>query len=172
MSDRETRIAKVTEAYGPFVRALALRLAPLPTLADDIAQQVFLEFIAKSDQWDLDEDLRPLLSTMTRHVALRCWRERTRAMSAEMRGLAEHIRQLAEGAIVEWYRPEEQAALQQCLERLPDKSRRLVELHYHLEVSSVEIASRMQMTADAVRRALFRLRQQLRECIEAAVAKR
>lgn len=171
MSEREARIAKVTEAHGQFVRALALRLAPFPGLAEDIAQQVFLEFISKADEWDLDEEVRPLLSTMTRHVALRCWRERTRAMSAEMRGLAEHIRQLAEGSNVEWYRPEEQAALQQCLERLPDKSRRLIELHYHLEVSSVEIAQQMQMTAEAVRRALFRLRQQLRMCIEAAMAK-
>ena len=172
MSELEPRIAEIIESHGHFVRSLALRLAPAPGLADDIAQQVFLEFVAKADQWDLSCDVKPLLATMTRHVALRCWRDKSRAMSAEMRGLAEHIRELAEGSEVEWYRPEEQAALQRCLEQLPEKSRRFIELHYDLGVSSVEIAARMQMTADAVRRALFRLREQLRKCIQVTMARK
>jgi|ERR1043166_866768 RNA polymerase sigma-70 factor (ECF subfamily) len=171
MPEPEARLAELIEFQGPFVRSLALRLAPAPGLAEDIAQQVFLELIAKAAQWDLDRDLKPLLATMTRNVALRCWRERTRVMSAEIRGLAEHIRTLAEGSEVTWYRPEEQAALEQCLEQLPEKSRRLIELHYDLGVSSVNIATQMQMTADAVRRALFRLREQLRKCIELAFPK-
>jgi len=166
MSELNSRIAAIIECHGHFVRSLALWLAPAPALAEDIAQQVFLEFVAKGDQWDLDQDVKPLLAAMTRKVALRCWRDRTRMMSAEMRGLAEHIRALAEGSEIEWYRPEEQAALQQCLEQLPEKSRRFIELHYNLGVSSVEIATQMQMTAEAVRRALFRLREQLRKCIQ------
>ena len=171
MSEQQPRIAEIIESHGHFVRSLALRLAPAPGLAEDIAQQVFLEFVAKADQWDLDREVKPLLATMTRHVALRCWREQARAMSAEMRGLAEHIRALAEGSDVEWYRPEEQAALQQCLEQLPDKGRRLIELHYNLGVSSVDIAAQMEMTAEAVRRALFRLREQLRKCIQVTLAR-
>src|SRR5262245_11995449 len=166
MREREPRITEIVQSNGHFVRSLALRLAPAPGLAEDIAQQVFLEFIAKADQWDLERDVKPLLAKMTRNVALRCWRDKTRALSAEMRGLAEHIRALAEEREVEWYRPEEQAALRQCLERLPEKSRRLIDLHYDVGVSSVDIAARMEMTADAVRRALFRLRNQLRKCIE------
>ena len=172
MSEQPRHIAEVIESHGHFVRSLALKLAPAPGLAEDIAQQVFLEFVAKSDQWDLDRDVKPLLAAMTRNVALRSWRDKTRAMSAEMRGLAEHIRALAEQSEVDWYRPEEQAALQQCLEQLPEKSRRFIELHYDLGVSSVEIAARMQMTADAVRRALFRLREQLRKCIQVTLARR
>jgi RNA polymerase sigma-70 factor, ECF subfamily len=172
MSEREPRIAEIIEGHGHFVRSLALWLAPASRLAEDITQQVFLEFVAKSDQWDLSRDVKPLLATMTRNVALRCWRDKTRAMSAEMRGLAEHIRALAEGSEVEWYRPEEQTALQQCLEQLPEKSRRFIQLHYDLGLSSVEIAAQMRMTADAVRRALFRLRGQLRKCIRATLAMR
>jgi len=171
MSDRDALIAAIVEDHGHFVRCLALRLAPAAGLAEDIAQQVLMEFVAKSERWDLNSDVKPLLATMTRHVALRCWREKTREMSAEMRGLAEHIRALAEGGEVEWYRPDEQAALRKCLEQLPEKSRHFIELHYDLGVSSVEIAGRMQMTAEAVRRALFRLREQLRKCIRATLAK-
>jgi RNA polymerase sigma-70 factor (ECF subfamily) len=169
MSEQDSQMAAIVDGHGHFVRSLALRLAPAPGLAEDIAQQVLLEFIAKVDQWDLERDVKPLLAAMTRNVALRCWRDKARAMTAEMRGLAEHIRALAEGSEVEWYRPDEQVALRRCLEQLPEKSRRFIELHYDLGVSSVEIAVQMQMTADAVRRALFRVREQLRKCIQVAL---
>src|SRR5437899_2385946 len=48
---------------------------------------------------------------------------------------------------------------------IKEKSRRLIDFHYDLEITSVEIARKMEMNADAVRRALFRLREQLRKCV-------
>ncbi len=103
---------------------------------------------------------------MTRNVARRCWRDHTRSLPEQTRELAEHIRALAENQIVDWPNEEETGALRQCLDRLPDKSRQLIELHYFMELTSVDIATRMAMKADAVRRALFRLRGQLRDCIQ------
>ena len=145
---------------------------PAPGLAEDIAQQVFLEFMAKASQWDLTRDIKPLLAGMTRNVARRCWRAKTREMPKQMRQLAEHIRQLA--AATEdsnWHGEEERKALRQCLDKLPDKSKKLVELHYYLDLTSVAIARQMEVNADAVRRALFRLREQLRECIQGLLAR-
>ena len=156
----------LAETHAGFVRALSLRLAPAPGLAEDIAQQVLLEFLAKGAQWDLTSDIKPLLAGMTRNVARRAWRERTREMPDTMCELAEHIRELAEAQDVQWFSDEEKSALRRCLERLPDKSRRLIELHYYLDVTSVEIGRQMETNADAVRRALFRLREQLRKCVQ------
>src|SRR5437867_2196959 len=157
---------EIIQTHRGFVHALALRLAPAPGLAEDIAQQVFLEFIAKAAQWDLSSDVRPLLAAMTRLVARRAWRDKTRDMPEVVRELADHIRELAEAREVTWFEGEEKNALRRCLEKLPGKSRRLIDLHYDLGVTSVDIASQMAMKADAVRRALFRLREQLRKCIQ------
>ena len=162
----ENRIAELANANEGFVHALALRFAPAPGLAEDIAQQVLLEFISKAADWDLSKDIKPLLAVMTRHVANRCWRERLRSLPEVQQEVAEHIRQLAENREVSWFGEEEKSVLKRCLERLPDKSKRLIDWHYYLELSSVEIASRIGMNADAVRRALFRLRQQLRKCMQ------
>ncbi len=164
-SDTSSVSEDLLTVHGGFVRALALKLAPAPGLAEDIAQQVFLEFIAKEASWDLTRDIKPLLAGMTRNVARRFWRERTRTLPEVQRELAEHIRHLAETREVTWFGEEEKSALRRCLDRLPAKSRRLVELHYYLDTSSVEIASQTEMKADAVRRALFRLRGQLRNCV-------
>ena len=155
-------IAKLHQGY---VRSLALRFAPSPGLAEDITQQVFLEFLAKQDRWDLESDVRPLLKSMTRNVALRHWRERTRSLPEHVRELAEHIRGLAAGTDVPWYTEEEAEALRTCLEQMPEKSKRIVHVRYSLGLNSTEIGTRLQMNAAAVRRALLRLREQLRKCV-------
>ena len=82
---------EIIETHRGFVHTLALRLAPAPGLAEDIAQQVFLEFIGKAAQWDLSTDLHPLFAGMTRNVARRAWREKTRDLPEVVRELAEHM---------------------------------------------------------------------------------
>ena len=80
MPEPDPTLNRLIEANTGFVHALALRLAPATGLAEDIAQQVFLEFIAKSPQWDLTQDIKPLLAGKTRNVARRAWREKSHNM--------------------------------------------------------------------------------------------
>src|SRR5437773_12085065 len=96
MPHADPTLNQLIEANTGFVHSLALRLAPAPGMAEDIAQQVFLELIAKAAQWDLTRDIKPLLAGMTRNVARRCWREKTGEMPEQMRELAEYIRELAD----------------------------------------------------------------------------
>lgn len=165
----QAKVAQLVLAHHGFVKGLAVRIAPWPSLADDITQQVFLEFLAKEAKWDLERDVKPLLATMTRHVAMRCWRDRTRQMPETVRKLAEHIRDLTAPVETPARWNEEFGALKRCLEKLPDKSRTLIELHYFGDATTVEIAERMAVKADAIRQALCRLRSQLRECVENAL---
>lgn len=165
----DERLSQIFDAHEPFVRALAIKYAPTPSLSDDIVQQVFLEFLAKYDTWDTQSDLRPLLHTMTHIVARRCWHERSRTLSPEMRQLAEHIRQLAEARGTTAYDEQQKEALRACLQKLPEKSRKIIEAHYVLGVPSKDIASRMQLSADSIRQAMCRLRAQLKKCMESSL---
>jgi RNA polymerase sigma-70 factor (ECF subfamily) len=166
MNPRESLAAQLFLANHGFVKGLALKHAPWPGLADDIVQQVFLEFAAKEKQWDLDSDVKPLLATMTRFVALRYWRERTHQLPEVVQQLAEHVRQLAEERHGEPRYDDELDALRRCLEKLPSKSRAFVDLYYFAENSTAEIATQMNMKSDTVCRALCRLREKLRGCLE------
>ena len=165
MSSTETKVARLVLAHHAFVKALAFKLAPWPGLVDDISQQVFLEFLAKQEKWNLEQDLRPLLATMTRHVAARHWRERKRTMPEVMRELADYVRELAEAREAPAYGDEKMAALRMCVQKLPDKGRTLLELYYDAGISTVDIAAQMEMNPDAVCQALCRLRGKLRDCI-------
>ena len=165
MSHHQDLERLIQENMG-FVCALAVRYAPVPDVAQDIVQQVFLEFLKKQEKWDLTRDVKPLLSEMTRLVARRSWQESGQQMTSQMRALTEYVRRLAESSPVEPIQEEERLALKKCLEKLPERSRHLVRTRYYLGANSVEIAARLGMTPIAVRRALFRLRQRLRACVE------
>jgi len=165
MNRHETRAAQAFLHHHDFVKGVALKYAPWPGLMEDIVQQTFLEFLAKESRWDLDQDLRPLLATMTRHVALRLWRDRTRERPDVVQKLADHIRRLAEERDTPPRYEEEIGALRGCLQKLPDKSRELVELYYYGDVATPAIAARLDMRADTVCRALSRVRDKLRDCI-------
>jgi RNA polymerase sigma factor (sigma-70 family) len=165
MQVAHTYAAQVFLSHHDFVKGVALKYAPWPGLMDDIAQQVFLEFMAKESKWDLSIDVRPLLATMTRHVAMRLWRERTRQQPEVVQKLADHIRSLAEERDTPPRYEEEVGVLRTCLQKLPEKSRDLIGLYYYSEIGTSEIADQLDMETGTVCRALSRVREKLRECI-------
>ncbi len=169
MNTHETQAAQLFLAHHDFVKGVALKYAPWPGLMEDITQQVFLEFLRKEQQWDLDKDVRPLLATMTRHVAMRLWRDRTREQPEIVQKLAEHIRQLAEERDLPPRYEEEIGVLRTCLQKLPEKSRDLIQLYYYNEIGTPQIANKLDMKADTVCRALSRVRDKLRECIQRSI---
>ena len=67
-------------------------------------------------------------------------------------------------------RSSRQAALESCIEKLPQKSRRLLELRYVEEGSIESVADAIHSTAGAVRVMLFRVRNALANCIRAGMA--
>ena len=57
-------------------------------------------------------------------------------------------------------------ALERCLERLPEPSRRLLSLRYEMSLRLNDIAARLNRTLDAVHKTLSRLRAVLQRCLE------
>ena len=58
--------------------------------------------------------------------------------------------------------------LRDCLRRLPQRSRRILDLRYQQEKRSAEIGDELDMNGPAVRAALRRIRQSLLKCIQSA----
>lgn len=56
-------------------------------------------------------------------------------------------------------------ALEQCLDQLPEKSRRLLAMRYEKSLKVEEIARELQSTVDAIYQALSRLRARLHDCV-------
>ena len=57
-------------------------------------------------------------------------------------------------------------ALRRCLERVPERSQGVLRARFADELSYQQISERLGMTIEAVRKTLFRLKKQVRTCVE------
>jgi len=61
--------------------------------------------------------------------------------------------------------PKEREALAQCLKTLPSRSRRILALRYEKRQSFEEIGAALESSAQAIQRAISRIRQGLNDCV-------
>lgn len=164
-SHRIVQASQLFLKYQDFVKGLAYRYAPLPGYAEDIAQQVYLEFVSNIERFDLEKDIQPLLHTITKNTALRIWTQRTKSSPENLRKIAEHIQAFTLEEPESSNLDLEVASLQRCLQTLPERSHALIMQHYFDGVSMVEIAKAMQASDKSVRKAFCKIRDKLRVCI-------
>lgn len=62
------------------------------------------------------------------------------------------------------------AALEHCVDQLPERSRRIIEMRYQQGGRVDGIAEQLDSTANAISGVLFRVRQTLKKCIERRIA--
>lgn len=159
--------------YG-MVIGIARRFAPDADLSSEIVHQAYVDFAQgiRKKNWDVSDGCGALLATVTKNAALRVWKSRQRELSEKRRLFDNFLREGCE----EFYVNEEESpwenelsAMQKCVEGLSPKSRELINLRYFLSDSIEEIARHSGVTGRTVQRALQRIREQLRLCIEHAL---
>lgn len=172
MKPNELKLTQLFLEHHGFVRNCALKTAPMPGLADDIVQQVFLAFIAKADEWELENGARPLLAAMTKNIALQHWRQYVRSLPENVRKIAERMRLTTEQEIDNNAYHDEIDALKDCIEKLPEKGKQLIRQYYFDRLTTADLSQTLDMKPATINRALCRLRNKLGECIQAALRRK
>jgi len=137
---------------------------------DDVAQEVYLEFYRNRAK--IPESVLPerWLKGIARNVCLNHIRRTARKGRLHREALAELL------ASAEAEAPGQDAepgrALAVCIEKLPERSRRIVGMRYEENMRSHAIAEALKSTAGAIRFALYRIRKILKGCIDEALAER
>ena len=137
--------------------------------AEDVVQQVAMTVARRFDEYD---NARPF-------VAWALWLAKSRIIDHYRR--RERDRHVFSDALLDQMasalvqrQPEQsarQAALEQCIGKLPARSRRLLELRYLDRGSVGSVAEAIGSTAGAVRVMLFRIRDVLADCIRNELAR-
>jgi RNA polymerase sigma-70 factor (ECF subfamily) len=166
--ERRGTLELLIKEHEAYVRSLALRLSPDPADADDLAQEAFLITFRKLGALDLGRDLRPWLAATVRNLSHRAWEAALRNKKLKRDALADYLEVLAEEPSGLYAEPAK-AALRNCLEKLPERSRTLLNLRYNMNLNSEAIAAQVTTSAEAVRMALVRTRELLRACIGRAL---
>jgi RNA polymerase sigma factor (sigma-70 family) len=117
-------------------------------------------------------DARAWVKEVVRRQALRHrelqQRQRGAGLASE---LAEALGQaLIDDAMDDDHSRTRAAALRACVQSLPERSRRLIELRYGAAADFAAIAGELRTTAAGVQRAMSRLRRLLYECVRGRVA--
>ena len=167
MAEREV-VFKLLMRHEEELRAFLASMLRNRGLCDDVFQEVALTLWEQADRYDA---ARPFLP-WARGVAVRKVLERRRRdRRFPLAFSPETIEAVAEGfARTEPDARRELAALEECLERLPQAARRVLALRYEDDLSGSEIARRTGRTLAAIHQALSRARAALQDCIRRRLA--
>ena len=150
-----------------FVRSMGLDW----NAVDDVVQTVSLVMWRKWDQFDPATDFMKWARVIARFEVLKFRRTMARDRHVFrddlMELLADASEDLEERVSSERYRE----CLDQCLEKLPEKSRKLIGAVYNEDKTIKEVAAELGTSATALYKALNRIRTELRGCIEVRCAR-
>ncbi len=162
------------EALGCRVELVAYARAVLGnyTAAEDVVQEAMLVVVRKFDQFQEGTSMLAWCRAIVRLEVLRVKQQRQRERTLAERLLDDAV----DAAFDEFHTAQRrddaeswQEALERCLERVPDRGRRVLKARFVDELSYQQIGERVGMTLEAVRKALFRLKKQVRLCVETKI---
>lgn len=156
--------ALLVRRHLPSVRAFVAMRLPVAHLADEITHESFVfafQHLAElAAAGSFRAWLRAIAWNLVRKELLRFAREQANLSQLEQSQLADLSAANDPGAA-----SDEAIFLEECLATLPESARKLVVERYRRGLSNEELAVAMGRTAEWVRVTLFRIRAQLRECI-------
>lgn len=162
--DHETTLSHLFAAR-PRLCAVAYSVVRDPQIAEDIFQNVALKAVTKNVSFEHEGALLSWAMVTAKREGIDWLRKR----KPEAVGLEEEVLDFLHR---EWIGIEvgsgdaRMSALKHCLARLPEESRRLLELRYFEGHSCGEVAEIVGIKLDAVYQRLSRLHRQLKLCVD------
>ena len=140
--------------------------------AEDAVQDAMLVVVKKFDHFQEGTSILAWCRAIVRLEVLRIRQRHRRETSLSERLLDDAVDaafaefQTAQRgeAVQDWHE-----ALERCLRRVPDRGQAVLRTRFADELSYQQIGERLGMTIEAVRKALFRLKKQVRLCVETAL---
>lgn len=160
--------ATLVRRHLPGMRAFVAMKLPVPHLADELAHEVFVFAFRHLADFDSTREFRAWL----RAIAWNLVRAELQRFAREQVNLSRFQQaQLAHWSVgVEEASPADEAIfLEECLAKIPQQQRSLLDQRYTEGLTPDEMATRLKRTSEWVRVNLFRVRQQLRNCIEGKI---
>jgi RNA polymerase sigma-70 factor (ECF subfamily) len=158
------QFAALWTAAQPTIAAFVRSLIPDYQQADEVLQRVAVTLVRKFASYDQSRPFTAWAVGVAKYEVLYYRRERATDKHLFGDEIVEQIAVRYE-LLADDVDPVRDA-LQQCLDQLKGRSKRVIELRYRRGMKSRAIADEMTLSAGAVRMLLCRVRETLRRCIE------
>jgi RNA polymerase sigma-70 factor (ECF subfamily) len=163
-------IGLLRETQAP-LRGFVRMLGVSPDSVDDIAQETYLVAFERFAQFDRGTRFLAWLRTIARNIVMNEKRKDARRRRILNERLTDHLatQDVPEDALSGIMTAEIVAAMNECLEELPQKHRTLVEDRYANDENASVLGARLRKSAASIRQALMTTRATLQQCIERKV---
>jgi RNA polymerase sigma-70 factor (ECF subfamily) len=137
-------------------------------LVDDLFQETLLTAWKNLDRFDRSRPFGPWLRGIAGKLVLAHRRKAARAIVMCNEDVLEHLesRHAALHAVSGDTLDEKLAGLRDCINALPDRYRRVVELRYREQLQGEPLAERLGLTMETLKKQLQRARARLLDCLE------
>ena len=167
--DKRDRVLKAALDCRTELIAYARSLLGNYAAADDVLQEAMIVVVKKFDQFQEGTSILAWCRSIVRIEVLRAKQRYQRE-----RTLAQRLLDDAVDAAFDEFQKERQRddveswreALRQCLSKVSDRAHDVLNARFDDELSYQQIGERLEMTIEAVRKALFRTKKQVRTCVE------
>ncbi len=153
------REALVSRHYPSIHRFFDVRL---PSMADDLTQQVFVSSLELFERIQEPENFRAFLFGVARNILLRHLRKESRAPNTAPYQTSAGDRTTPSGVVA---KKEAHWLVLRALEMLPTDLRIALELYYWEEMNSSDIATVLRVPVSTVTTRVYRARTRLREAV-------
>ena len=171
-NDKRDRVMKAALNCRTELIAYARSLLGNYAAADDVLQEALLVVFKKFDEFQEGTSMLAWCRSIVRIEVLRAKQRHQRERSLTERLLDDAIEAAFDEFQTAWRRDDAESwrnALRGCLERMPQRGQSVLKARFADELSYQQIGERVGMTIEAVRKALFRLKRQVRSCVETSL---
>lgn len=161
--------APLLDRHLPAIHAFIALKLPVSHLVDELAHDTFVFAYRNIHQFTAGTSLRAWLRAIAGNK-VRAETERYRREQSNQLHYTEYRLIELAGTQSDDDASREVEAMQRCLDDVPVHLRRVLDLKYHDDCSAEEMAAQLDKSVPWVRTTLFRIRQQLRDCITARLA--
>ena len=142
------------------------RLTRNPSLADEVANEVFLVVWQRADEFRGHSRVSTWLMAIARHKALSAFK-RDRELQLDD-SFAMTIEDPSDNAAAKLDKRDRRKVVQQCLAKLPPLQREVIDLFYYQETPIHEVARRTGVPMNTVKTRMFYARTRLAELLNEA----
>jgi RNA polymerase sigma-70 factor (ECF subfamily) len=160
--DFEAVLRETQSALRAYIAGMGVPL----DVVDDLAQDVYLEYYRGRGRRPADVEPIRWLKGIAKNLCMNYFRRSKRSAAQQHEAMAALLERMS-STLESVHEP---APLDGCLDRLPDRSREMIDARYRDGKSSDAIGRSLGMTPEAVRIGLLRIRASLRDCLERRVA--
>ena len=154
-------VREMIEKYSDMVYRLAFSLMKNKYDADDIYQEVFVQYISKEPKFDGEEYAKAWFLRVTVNLCKNWWKSAWyRKVCSIWEG---EVLMRSDESVEKW---EERYPIVEQIRKLPKKYKLVIHLFYYEEMSVKEIAKLLQLKESNVRARLTRARQKLKEPLQ------